>query len=288
MSPSAIARRLGKGRSWQLILPGVYLAVTGTPTPDQRDMAALLYAGRDSMLTGVAALRWYSVRAVRSDSIDLLVPASRRRQSTQFVVLRPTYRLPEFVCYRGQVLWALAPRAVADAARSLQNLSQVRAVVAQAVQKRICTVEQLVAELQAGPVQGSARLRAVLGEVAAGVRSVPEADVMGLIMRGGLAGALFNPKLYVGADLLAIPDVWWPAAGVAVEVDSKEWHLSPERWEATMARHARMTALGILVLHFSPRQIREQPEEVLGTIRAALASRRGSFSTPIRTVSAAA
>jgi very-short-patch-repair endonuclease len=42
-----------------------------------------------------------------------------------------------------------------------------------------------------------------------------------------------------------------------------------------MGRHARMGADGILALRFTPRQIREEADDVLATIRDALASRRG-------------
>jgi very-short-patch-repair endonuclease len=55
-----------------------------------------------------------------------------------------------------------------------------------------------------------------------------------------------------------------------------------------MHRHARLQSLGILVLHFSPRQIRQEPQEVVATIRAALSNRRGQPIPTIRTVSAAA
>jgi hypothetical protein len=41
-----------------------------------------------------------------------------------------------------------------------------------------------------------------------------------------------------------------------------------------MARHARMSAAGIVVLHFSPRQQRDQPAEVIGTITGALRAGR--------------
>ena len=33
-----------------------------------------------------------------------------------------------------------------------------------------------------------------------------------------------------GETFLARPDAWWLKAGVVVEVDSREWHLSPEDW----------------------------------------------------------
>lgn len=54
-----------------------------------------------------------------------------------------------------------------------------------------------------------------------------------------------------------------------------------------MRRHARMTARGILVLHFSPRQIRQEADEVLTEIRIALGARRGLSVLGIRTVAAA-
>jgi len=111
--------------------------------------------------------------------------------------------------------------------------------------------------------------------------------LLGLIKRGRLPVPLLNARLYLGNELIARPDAWWPDFGVAVEMDSREWHLSPEDWERTMRRHARLTALGILVLHFSPRQIRDEPDQVLATIRAALASRRGHSRLAIRTLPAA-
>lgn len=160
-------------------------------------------------------------------------------------------------------------------------------LLAAAVQSHRCTVEQLITELKAGPIHGSALFRTALSEVASGVRSGREAEMMALLRRGHVPDPLFNPLLYYGNEFIASPDAWWPDAGVVVEVDSKEWHLSPRSWERTMRRHARMTALGILVLHFTPRQIREEPQQVLDTIRAALSSRRGQQAPAIRTVLAA-
>ena len=81
---------------------------------------------------------------------------------------------------------------------------------------------------------------------------------------------MFNARLYAGNVLIAVADAWWPDACVAAEVDSREWHLSAEQWEQTMRRHARMTAQGILVLHFTPKQIRTEPAQVVAALRAAL------------------
>ena len=288
LSNDMLSRRARSGGSWQRLLPGVYLTVTGTPTQEQLEVAALLYAGPGSTLTGLAALRRHGVRTPASSTVDVLVPVPRERKSAHYVVIRLTRRLPEQVCYLGPVQFVLPARAVADSARWLDDLASVRAIVASAVQNRLCTIDQLVAELRSGPVQGSASFRTVLAEVTSGVRSSREAEMKDLIKRGRLPLPLFNSRLYCGDELIAVADAWWPEAGVVAEVDSKEWHLSPDEWEKTMSRHARMTSLGILVLHFTPRQIRYEADQVLATIRQALASRDGAPQpvTSIRTVPA--
>ena len=286
LNRDTLHRRTRAGGPWQRLLPGVYLMVSGTPTHDQRDLAALLYAGPGSMLTGAAALRRHGVRAPRSGTIDVLVPGRRRRHSTGFVTIHLTMRMPPQICYLGSVEYVPVARAVADAARGLRDLPEIRAIVASAVQSRQCTVGQLGQELCRGPVRGSALLRQALAEVADGVRSASEADLRVLIRGGRLPMPMFNARLYCGNELLAVPDAWWPDVALAAEADSREWHLTPEDWERTMRRHARMTALGLLVLHFTPRQIRYEPDQVLSTIRVALESRRGQPVPRIRVLPA--
>ena len=269
------------------IVTRVYLAVTGTPTVDQRDMAALLYAGPSAVITGPAALRRIGLRAPRTEIVDVLIPARRQRQSTGFVAIHLTTRLPALAGVADGIKFALAPRAVADAVRGLASLPEVRAVVAGAVQQRFCTLAQLIAELDSGPVKGSALLREALTEVSDGIRSSAEADLRRLFMTAGLPMPMFNARLYQGGLLIAVADAWWPDAGVVAEVDSREWHLSPQSWEQTMRRHYRMTSLGILVLHFSPRQVRGEPAEVVAAIRSALRSRAGQHLVGIQTLPAA-
>lgn len=286
LTAQALQHRLRDDGPWQRILPGVYLAGPATPSADQRDMAALLYAGRGSLLTGSAALRRHGLRAPRTADIDVLVPASRRPQSIQFVRIRRTTRIPDLVCVTGQIRFAMTARAVADAVRQLSDLDVARAVVADAVQRDRCKVTELADELARGGIIGSGLLRRVLAEVADGVRSVAEADLRKLIIGAGLPLPIFNARLYAGTELIAIADAWWPEAAVAAEVDSREWHLSPADWERTLRRHARMTAEGILALHFTPRQIRTEPANVAEILRAALAAGRAGRQPRVRAVPA--
>ena len=48
--------RVRAGGPWQALLPGVYLGVSGAPSLAQKEMAALLYAGPGSLITGPLAL----------------------------------------------------------------------------------------------------------------------------------------------------------------------------------------------------------------------------------------
>ncbi|HET7012416.1 MAG TPA: hypothetical protein VFI65_00795 [Streptosporangiaceae bacterium] len=50
-----------------------------------------------------------------------------------------------------------------------------------------------------------------------------------------------------------------------------------------MARHSRMTAQGILVGHFTPRQVRTEPRRVVAELRSAIETGRQRPPLKIRT-----
>jgi very-short-patch-repair endonuclease len=194
--------------------------------------------------------------------------------------------MPEKHCVEGAFRWVLPARAVADMTLGMSKLADVRAVVAKAVQGGQCSVSVLRLELDSGPMQGSALFRQALAEVADGIRSVPEGELRDLIKRGGLPSPMFNPRLFVGKRFIACPDCWWAREGVAVEVDSREWHFAPGDWEKTMHRHEVMGAHGIITLHLTPRRIRQDPAGVVSAIKDALAAGRARPPLAIRTVQA--
>ena len=271
----ALRHRLRSGGPWQGLLPGVYLATTGTPTPIQQEMAAMLYAGPDSVVTGLAAVRQHHIRGPVTELVDVLVPASRRRRDADFVRLHRTTHLPTRVWQLGPLRYALPARAVADAVRDLTSLRDVRAMVADAVQRSHCRVPDLSTELNAGPSVGSKLFREALTDVADGIRSAAEGDLKDLLTKAGLPMPLFNAAIYDGdGTFIARPDAWWPERGVALEVDSHEWHLSPHDHTRTLERQRRMGKHGIVVLPFTPREIRTQPADVINTIRHALETGR--------------
>jgi hypothetical protein len=287
LTKHALGHRLRPGGPWRTLLPGVYMAVTGTPAMLQQEMAALLYAGGGSMITGLAALRRHNIGRAAPDLIDVLVPAATKRRDAGFVRLHRTTRLPERIWEVGPVRYVPPPRAVADAVRDMASLRDVRAVVAEAVQRGRCRVKELGGELLDGPRNGSALFRQALADVAEGIRSVAEADLKDLLVKAKIPMPLFNPALYdKDGTFIARPDAWWPELGIAIEVDSREWHISPEDHAHTLARGRRMGKYQIVVLRFTPNQIRSDPASVIRDIREALEGARGRPPLNLRTVPA--
>ncbi len=98
--------------------------------------------------------------------------------------------------------------------------------------------------------------REALADVADGIRSAAEGDLRDLLARSGLPMPLFNPSLYdEHGTFVARPDAWWQAYGIAVEVDSREWHTSPEDHAKTLAAVGGWPGTRSSC-HFTPRQIR--------------------------------
>ncbi|HJZ29074.1 MAG TPA: hypothetical protein VJ370_22560, partial [Streptosporangiaceae bacterium] len=56
MKDNAMQYRVRPDGPWQVLMPGVYLGLTGAPNLLQKEMAAQLYAGPGSLITGPMAL----------------------------------------------------------------------------------------------------------------------------------------------------------------------------------------------------------------------------------------
>lgn len=284
MSRGAIGHMLRDGGPWRKIVPGVYSTTTGTVTPDQRAVAALLHAGPLSVITGPVAVRRHRLTCAGLNEIDVLVPREVRVQSTDFVRIVHTSRMPAFYA-TGPIRFAELPRAVCDAARYMTRPGDVRAVVAEAIQKGRCDLGSLISDMNSGPSRGSRMLRQALSEVRDGVRSAAEADLRNLIRHSDIEEPMYNPELYTAeGEFLGKPDAWWPRAGVAAEIDSRQYHFSGESYEGTMLRHNGVTAHLISVLHIPPGTLKREPATILRDIRKALENGNNRPPLPIVSV----
>lgn len=135
VSRHALAHRTRPAGPWQRVLPAIFAAQTGPLTVEQRHIAALLYAGPASMLGGPSAAVTHGLRALRPNArVHLLVPHRRQPLSSGYVLARRTRRLPQ-PAFVGRLRTAPLERAVLVACRPMCRLDEVRALVAEAVQR---------------------------------------------------------------------------------------------------------------------------------------------------------
>ncbi|MFI5660739.1 hypothetical protein [Streptomyces sp. NPDC051684] len=283
---STTNHRCRRDGPWQRLLPRVHLLHSGTPTPRQRMRAALLYAGEHALLTGHAALSLHNFRAAprpeRLRWVDVLVPyEGAGARGTSYVKVHRTRRLPENHPMAGLRCAPIA-RAVADAIPGLVCERDVTAVLAEAVQRGYCTPEELLAELAASRRRHAPYVARSTDHLAAGVHSVLEADARTLIHASALPEPLWNPNLHdpLTGAFLARPDAYWPAEGLALEIDSREYHLDPSSWRRTLSQRNRLAAAGLPVLAVTAEDLRGRGEGVAGEIRGALAEARGPPPPP--------
>ncbi|WP_229402615.1 type IV toxin-antitoxin system AbiEi family antitoxin domain-containing protein [Micromonospora okii] len=274
-------RQTRRGR-WQRVLPATYALFTGTLTDEQRRISAALYAGPQAQLTGIAALIWYGFRySPRSDDVHLIVPHHARRSSSGHAVVARALALDAKARHTELYAVCSPARAVVDAARDLRHLRPVRAIVAEAVQRGFADLPALDEEIRRARRSRTALVRKAFSEVVDGTRSAPEAE-----LRECLAGSrllpeiLWNPRLLAGdGGTLPTPDAYLVDAAVALEVDSQEYHFSPGDWARTLDRHNELSRHGVLILHFTPAQIRRDPGRIRRVVEDACESRRGVGAT---------
>ncbi|MEN8650195.1 hypothetical protein ABCR94_06010 [Streptomyces sp. 21So2-11] len=279
-----ITNRCRPDGPWQRVLPRVVLLRPGSPTPHQRLRAALLYAGEDALLTGPAALALYAVRAAppltRVGPVDVLVPNAQRPRGHSYVRIQRTRRPSRRLPVQGLPCAPLL-RAVSCTVPRLTDGERVTALLAELVQRGRCTVEELLAELRAAKLGNAPGVANAMEALTAGVRSIAEAQAREALRAGGIPDALWNPTLRtLGGEFLARPDAYWPREGVALEVDSEEFHLGPAEYRATLRRRLRLEAHGVEVVSVAPAIVRDHPAELLAAVAAKLRRGEGRAEPP--------
>jgi hypothetical protein len=274
LSRAAVRWRLENG--WHLVLPRVVHAGPGRLDDVQRMIAAALFAGQGAVVVSSAAARYHGVTAAADARIRVEVPAARNPRSTGPVVVRRTGRPDTHAWRRNGILIASPARAVIGAALDARRDEVTRAIVIEAVQRRICTVSSLRHELESGPRAGSAAVRAALAEAEAGAWSPPEADLLTILGTSRvLPPAWANPQLFApDGTTLPRPDAWLDDVALAVQVHSWTHHGDAANWDRTVAADGVYAEHGIIVVAVTPALVRQDPVAVLRRIERCYAAAR--------------
>jgi hypothetical protein len=271
----AISRRVRNGE-WQRVLPATYVLGAGALSTEQRRVAAALYAGGRAQLTGATALLWYGFRYVPvTDSVHVLVPHDRRLRSTGFVIVQRALELDPAERATEHYRLTSPARAVVDLCRQRLDLRTTRAVMGEAVQRSFTTLDELEAQIRRAARSRTAVVRQAMRELCDGVRSAPEAELRALLETSKiLPRPLWNPALRApDGGVLPTPDGYLVDAAMALEVDSRDHHADPDGWARTLRRHNALSQYGVIILHFTPRDIRQRPGWVLDVAERTYLSR---------------
>jgi hypothetical protein len=290
-SERTIYRRCLEGGPWQRVLPGIVMLFTGNPTVDQMVHAALLLTGPDAMVTGIEACRRHGLRRGPVRRVDeaggrrevhVLVPSTRQVRSVEFVHVERTDRLPDPII-RGGVRLAPLVRSCTDAARRLRSAGEITELLSEPVQRSLCTVNMLWEELHAGSRRGRAIPRAVLADVADGVRSAAERVAKQFWPSTGLPTPWWNASIETADGIfLGIGDCWLDDVAMLWEIESSEWHLDPAAHDYTIRRAAQFTAAGVVYVASKPKMVLNNRPEVAATLLAAYEQARRRPRPPLR------
>ncbi|GAB3277085.1 hypothetical protein [Parasphingorhabdus pacifica] len=271
VSQSTSYRRARADGPWSRLAPGIVLTAPGPATTDDLIQAALLCAGPDAMITGMHGARLHGLTTPPLDEpIHVLIPHSRKLQCQPSIRFERTTRLPTPVL-RGGIPTAPLVRAVMDGARTWQTRAFTEDLFVEAIQRgQQCHPQQLIQEMELGSRRGTGLPRALLRSMTVEVRSIPELRAFKLLDASDLPKPLWNtPVFSTGGEYVGCPDAWFDDVGMAVEIDSFEFHFTKSGYSNTMRRNTRYATHGVLVVQILPGRLVKEPQAVVDDIRQA-------------------
>lgn len=164
-----------------------------------------------------------------------------------------------------------SPRSAIDAAAWQRWPRYACALLAAAVQQRICTVQQLQdALLDAGQVRHKMHMMLALRDISGGAQSLGEIDVAELCRRYNLMPPTRQGRRRDASGRWRYLDCEWELADgsvVVLEVDGSH-HQSVEHWEDDIRRERGVVIGGSRVLRATTIEMRLQPAAVAGDLKA--------------------
>lgn len=258
ISPARQRTELRRGR-WRRLAQGVLLTRPDEPSRADWAQAGLAIVGAHGALSGWDVARLVGLGSHTPPSPDVLVLTTRgESRRVGQVWIRKVAPPLAFRCSAAEdpvlplVQVAPLPRAVIDTALIDRRARSVRALITSAVQRELCSVEELTEQLRMAARRNSAAARRALEDAAAGARSVAEAEAARQLRAGDVPPFELNVPIVHAGRVIAVADVLWRALRAVLEIDSREFHLSEAEWKATMRRHNRLTSTGLALTHYPP------------------------------------
>ena len=266
--------RWNAGRSWRVILPSTYVIEAHEVSERQRLMGALLHAGPRSQLAGATAASQYGLtNANPRGRVFVVVPGSQASRSKGFVTIRRSLLDDPLAVVRGGLRMSSVARACVDAAVDERSMRNRTALIVEAVQRELTTVDALAEWCYRLRPGDGAKVLPAVETAALGVWSVAEEEVLDLMGTSSvLPEAMTNPRLVdASGRALITPDLWLDDVAMAVMVHSRTYHSNGDQFVDTIERDSDLVAAGVAVIGVTPTGVRRDPAAALQRIEATYA-----------------
>ena len=282
MTDKQIRVRVSGGR-WARPARGIYRHASTPDTRIARLLATCLALGALASHRSAAALQ--GIDGFRLDRIEIVVPRGRARpikgvtlhQSTQMDLAKP-------VTCQGIPCTGVG-RTLLDVSAVVSRERLDQAIDAVLRDERLSPDDLyrvLVSHARRGR-DGCAAFRASLED--RGDDAVPLSAwsrmVSDLLVESGLDQPVMEHRIHDGrGGLVAQVDLAYPAWRVAIELDSKLWHLNRVSFDKDPERRNRLTVLGWTVLNFTWSHYLRDPGKLCATVASACHQARPNPTTP--------
>jgi hypothetical protein len=265
-SESAIRRMSERGWLFRIHW-GVYAVGHPRLTLHGRWMAAVLACGADAVLSHHQAAALHNLRRAPWSPIHVTAPWRREHTGVDCHVARGMRGRPRIIVEGIPV--TSVERVFLDMATML-GPQPLRSLLEAAQRKGAFEYDRVAAAIERSTGhRGIGALRAalaLLGDSAPATRSRLEILFLELIRAAGLPEPSVN-VIAVGD----VVDFHWPQFNLVVEVDSWEYHRLRRPFEEDRRRGNRMGLAHVMLLRYTDKMLREEPERVIAELRAAMA-----------------
>lgn len=274
MSATSIDRRISSGELVRC-LPGVY-TVSWVPTSwNQQVMASLLWAGPTAVASHATAARLWRLDVDPSRHVEISVP-TRVRSPKSWLKVHKVGPAARCVKIEGVAVTPLSQTLLDLAATSTSDI--LEEALESALRRRLTTVPKLEAFVERQCVQGRrgcAPLRRLLvqrGDIPA-TGSRFETRFNRLLRKAGLPLPERQVEIFDGDRFIGRVDFAYPDAKVLIEADGYLFHSGRQAWQRDGTKGNHFGLQGWLILRFTTEDLRDRPDEVIETVRAALGGR---------------
>ena len=278
MPAKAIQRRVARGR-WKIVYPAIFFIGLGEPLWEGKLLAACRWGGPLAVASHQAAAELHRLVPRSGSSICITVP--RRKNPRDDIELHVDARLPDTKTVKvGCIPATTIERTILDLCGKMTRDVAVR-LVESAIRQQRTDIGRLARSLEAFggrvPWGGSTLRWALERRFCLGVTDSEAENIFIRLMRKSNLKGVHHHVVRKGSRHLAELDFAFLTEKVNVEIDGDHYHRDAVTRERDRQRDAELAQLDWTVLRFTYRQLVQEPEWVVTTIRNVLSLRQNKL-----------